>query len=259
MARVPVSEGGWPDAVCGPSPLAFNDAYITPREMSVQAIQEAVVAFGNAAARAVSAGFDYIEVHAAHGYLISSFLSPSSNHRGDLYGGSLENRARFLLEVVREMRGKTPDTVLLAVRISGTDWMEHEAEAPQFTVQDARELALMLAGEGADVLDVSSGGNNVAQRVPGHASYQTDIAGQMREALRAAGKDMVVAGVGRIADAKRAEEVVGEAKADLAFVATEFLRDGNLVCRWAGDLGVGLEWPRQYVRADRGGAKLGNL
>ncbi|KAF2450290.1 FMN-linked oxidoreductase, partial [Karstenula rhodostoma CBS 690.94] len=249
VVRAEKADGGWPDDVCGPSAIPFRENYVVPREMSEQDIQEVVEAFGKAAGRAVAAGFDLIEVHAAHGYLLSSFLSPASNTRCDAYGGGLRNRARFLLSVLREIRRTVPSTTPLSVRISATDWMQHSPETPQFTLDDAIALALLLVDEGVDVLDVSSGGNNVEQVVPAAPSYQTYLAGQIKTALRDAGKEMVVAGVGRIADARTAEAVVGEGKADLAFVATEFLRDANLVHRWAEELGVGVEWPKQYARA----------
>lgn len=260
VIRAEKDDGGWPDEVWGASPVPFKDNYVTPKEMSEEDVQEVVEAFGKAAGRAVDAGFDFIEVHAAHGYLLSSFVSPASNTRQDAYGGDLGNRARFLLEVVRGIRAAIPYSVPLSVRISATDWMAHDAGTPQFTLSDATALALLLADEGVDVLDVSSGGNNAAQRVPTSRAYQTSLAASIKTALRDAGKKVLVAGVGRIADARTAEAVVGEGKADLVLVGTEFLRDAGLVYRWAEELGVGVEWPRQYVRADRGAmAGMGTL
>lgn len=194
---------------------------------------------------------DLIEIHAAHGYLISSFLSPSSNHRTDRYGGSFENRTRLLLEVVQEIRHAIPERIALSVRISAVDWMSYSPSAPQWTLEDSVMLALILAGVGVDVLDISSGGNNAVQRIPGDMFYQVDLAERIKHALEDQGKHMMVAAVGRIADAVTAEKVVKEKGADLACIATEFLRDPNLVYRWSEQLGANMEWPRQYVRADR--------
>jgi 2,4-dienoyl-CoA reductase-like NADH-dependent reductase (Old Yellow Enzyme family) len=136
--------------------------------------------------------------------------------------------------------------------------MAHELLSPQWTLADALALALVLADEGVDVLDVSSGGNNAAQAIPASPFYQVDLAEKIKRVLEESGKGMLVAAVGRIADARTAERAVSEKGADLAFVATGFLRDANLVYRWAEELGVEVEWPRQYMRADRG-AKMGTL
>ncbi|KAJ4354175.1 NADH-dependent flavin oxidoreductase [Didymosphaeria variabile] len=261
VVRAEKADGGWPHEVWGASPIPFKENYITPKEMTVDDIQEVVKAFGAAAKRAVEAGFDFIEIHAAHGYLISSFLSPISNTRTDAYGGSFDNRVRFLVSVVREIRANIPNTTPFSVRISAVDWMAHSPSTPQWTLPDSISLALLLADEGVDVLDVSSGGNNVEQVIPkDDALYQVNLAKEIKTALQKHGKSMFVAAVGRIADAATAQKVVSEKQADLTFVATEFLRDPNLVHRWAEELGASVEWPRQYVRADRQArAKMGTL
>jgi 2,4-dienoyl-CoA reductase-like NADH-dependent reductase (Old Yellow Enzyme family) len=207
---------------------------------------------------------DLIEIHAAHGYLLSSFLSPASNCRTDAYGGSFENRARFLIEVVGEVRQCIPSRIALSVRISAVDWMSHCPGVPQWTLEESVELALLLADMGVDILDVSSGGNNAAQHIPTDASYQIDLARTIKLALQGQGKDMFVAAVGRITDATTAENIVKENGADLAFVATQFLRDPNLVYRWSEELGANMQWPRQYSRADgkasmRTKTKMGTL
>lgn len=197
-------------------------------------------------------GLDFIEVHAAHGYLLSSFLSPSSNRRTDDYGGTdLGNRIRFLCQVVKEIRSSIPDSMPLSVRISATDWMEHSPSTPQWNISDSIQLAHVLADIGVDVLDVSSGGNNAEQVISQNdVYYQINLASKIKESLKGHGKTMVVAAVGRITEPEVAEEVIRDKDADLVFVGTQFLRDPGLVYKWAKELGAKWEWPRQYVRAD---------
>lgn len=194
---------------------------------------------------------DFIEIHAAHGYLLSSFLSPASNHRTDLYGGSSQNRTRFLFEVVKKIRQAIPDSIAFSVRISAVDWMAHSPCTPQWTLEESVELALALADMGVDVLDVSSGGNNIMQQVPKETFYQISLAEKIKSALREHGKKMFVGAVGRITEARVAEKTLREKGADLALVATQFLRDPNLVYRWGEELDVRVPWPRQYCRADK--------
>ena len=203
---------------------------------------------------------DMIEIHAAHGYLLSSFLSPSSNRRTDNYGGSFANRARFLLRVVASVRSVIPSTMPLFVRISATDWMEHTPSAPQWTLLDSINLAHELNDIGVDLLDVSSGSNNLLQRIPTHAEYQIELAATIRASLREAGKTMLVGAVGRIANATLARDTVqidenGDAKADAALVGLQFLKDPSFVLNVAKELGVEIQWPAQYWRA----APLGKL
>ena len=201
---------------------------------------------------------DTIEVHAAHGYLLSSFLSPCSNHRTDSYGGSFENRIRLVVEVVEAIRARIPDSMPLSVRISATDWMEHSPDTPQWTLQDSINLALILNDIGVDIIDVSSASNNALQIIPGDdAYYQVNLAEQIKKAITKVGKSLIVAGVGKIDNAKMAKEVLEEEKADIVFVGTQFLRDPNLVLTWADELNLEQKWPRQYVRA--GKVKVGTL
>lgn len=269
VVRASVANGGWEDEVWGASPVPFDTNYVTPKEMSIEQIELVVNAFGDAAKRAVAAGFgkhstpptfllskvlttviDFIELHAAHGYLLSSFLSPASNHRTDIYGGSFENRARFLFEVVREIRQSIPDSIAFSVRISAVDWMAHSPSTPQWTLEESVKLAIALADMGVDVLDVSSGSNNILQQIPKDTFYQIDLAERIKSALREHGKEMFVAAVGRITEAAIAERTLREKGADLTLVATQFLRDPNLVYRWSEELGAQVQWPRQYCRAD---------
>ncbi|CAI6243635.1 unnamed protein product [Periconia digitata] len=244
-------DGGWEDEILGASAVQFLPSYIMPKEMSGEQIREVVVAFGAAAARAVKAGVDAIEVHGAHGYLISSFLSPIANFRTDAYGGSFENRIRILLEVVQSIRSNIPDTMPLFVRISAVDWMEHEPSTPQWTIQDSVKLSLILSDLGVDVIDVSSGGNNPEQKILVTPYYQINFAAAIRKALKEAGKTMLVAAVGSIDNAALATEVLDEEKADMVLVAREFMRNPGLVYTWAEQLNVQLPWPRQYLRAPR--------
>ncbi|KAJ4289153.1 NADH-dependent flavin oxidoreductase [Kalmusia sp. IMI 367209] len=259
VVRVAQEEGGWQDEVWGASAVPFMDNYVKPKEMTIQNIKEVVRSFGEAATRAVKAGFDFIEIHAAHGYLLSSFLSPAANLRTDAYGGSFENRIRFLLEVVHEIRRHIPDSIAFSVRISAVDWMEHSPETPQWRLEDSIKLALILSDLGVDILDVSSGGNNAAQQIStSDVYYQIDLAEKIKRALQDSGKGMLVAAVGRIDNSTIAEALLDKGTADLALVATQFLRDPNLVYKWADELGAELKWPRQYVRASRR-AKMGTL
>ncbi|TVY14849.1 putative NADPH dehydrogenase C23G7.10c, partial [Lachnellula arida] len=223
------------------------------------------------ARRAVEAGVDVIEIHAAHGYLLCSFLSPISNRRTDAYGGSFENRIRLLVEVVEAVRAVIPSGMPLLVRLSATEWMEQHA-AESWDVESTIKLAKLLPGLGVDLLDVSSGGNNEAQTIELQNGFQVGIAGRIRSALFEAGiKDLLVGAVGLITEAEAAKEIVQNgkpgpgagskdttveiedkhgaiAKADVVLVARQFLREPEWVLRVAHRLGVEVKWPQQYHR-----------
>lgn len=176
----------------------------------------------------------------------------------DSYGGLFENRIAFLKKVVVAIRERIPTSMPFFVRISATDWMEQSPETPQWTLQDSTKLALILSDLGVDLIDVSSAANNPAQKIPmNDAYYQIKLAAQIRKALRENEKGMLVAAVGKIDAAAMARDVLDEEKADVIFVARQFLRDPNLVINWANELGLGQMWPRQYVRA--GNAPIGTL
>jgi 2,4-dienoyl-CoA reductase-like NADH-dependent reductase (Old Yellow Enzyme family) len=178
---VPVEHGGWPDNVWGPSAVRFDASDPQPRELTLEGIQRVVSAFADAAKRAVTAGFDVIEIHNAHGYLLHSFLSPVSNKRTDQYGGSFENRIRLTLEVVDAVRAVIPEDMPLFLRydyfflrkiteqrnrISATDWLEEVApDEPSWRTEDAVRIARILAAHGVDLLDVSTGGADNRQKV----------------------------------------------------------------------------------------------
>ncbi|KAK3941498.1 NADPH dehydrogenase [Diplogelasinospora grovesii] len=261
--------GGWPDDVWGPSAVPFSPTYPMPKEMTIAEIEGLIQSFGEAAKRAVQAGFDAIEIHGAHGYLISNFLSPMSNTRTDQYGGSFENRIRFVVEVVKAIRAAIPESMPLFLRISATEWMEHTGK-DTWDVAQTTELARLLPDLGVDLLDVSSGGNVYEQQIKIHPYYQVDIAGSIREVIKKEGKKLLIGAVGMITTAEMARSIVQEdgtlagdgngtvemdtengarAKADLVIMARQYLREPEFVLRTAHQLGVEVQWPRQYLRA----------
>ena len=168
--------------------------------------------------------------------------------RTDDYGGSFENRIRFLLEIIAAMRAVIPESMPLWLRISATEWMDHTGQ-PSWDMDESIRLAKLLPALGVDVLDVSSGGNHRDQRIEPHNSYQTDLAGRIRAAVRAEGLDLTIAAVGRIWDAKTANSVVEEGKADLVLAARQFLRDPHFVLNVARDLDVKVKKANQYERS----------
>ncbi|MGO4330377.1 NADH:flavin oxidoreductase/NADH oxidase [Cupriavidus sp. 2TAF22] len=208
-----IEEGGWePD---GASPLAFDHGYTVPHELTIQEIEHVVDEFALSAQRAGEAGYRWIEVHAAHGYLLHSFNSVLSNHRTDAYGGSLENRCRITLEVARAIRRVWPADRVLAFRLSYTDWVEGG-----WSVEETIELARWLKDEGVDLVDVSSGGAVPHPTIPVGPGYQVPGAAAIRE-----GATMPVAAVGWIDKAEQAEAILREKKADIVMMAREMLRD----------------------------------
>ena len=228
---------GWP--VVGPSPIPFDEGYQTPHELSQAEIGKIQAAFRAAAVRALAAGFEWIEIHAAHGYLIHSFYSPLSNHRTDKYGGSFENRIRFLVETACAVRLSWPEELPLAVRISGTDWTEGG-----WTVEESVELARILKGQGVDLIDCSSGGNLHHARVPLGAGYQVPISEAVRK-----GANILTATVGLITSPAQADENVRNERADVVLLGREMLRDPNWALHAAQALKQPAPVPPQYLRA----------
>ncbi|WP_061964097.1 NADH:flavin oxidoreductase/NADH oxidase [Demequina aurantiaca] len=231
---MPESEGGW--QAVAPSAVAF-DGYDTPRELSVEEISQIVASFGVAAQRSLDAGFDVLEVHAAHGYLLHEFLSPLSNKRTDEYGGTLENRARIVLDSIREVRRVAGEDVPVFVRFSATDWVEGG-----WTVEETATVAAWAKEAGADLADISSGGLTADAKITAGPGYQVPFAKQVREA------GIPVSAVGLITDAAQAEEIVASGQADAVMSGREFLRDPHFALRAAHELGVEVEWPTPYVR-----------
>ena len=223
----------------GSSPLPFAEGHQTPQELSKAGIREVQDAFRAAAVRALAAGFEWLEIHGAHGYLIHSFYSPLSNHRTDEYGGSFENRIRFLLETVRAVRPVWPERLPLTVRISGTDWVEGG-----WVVEEAVQLSRRLKQEGVDLIDCSGGGNVADARVPVGASYQVPISEAVRK-----GADILTATVGLITEPMQADEIIRNHRADVVLLGRQMLRDPHWALHAAQSLKQPAPVPVQYLRA----------
>lgn len=237
---VPSDEGGWPTVA--PSAVAF-DGYAEPRALELDELPGIVTAFADAAVRAVRAGFGLVEIHAAHGYLLHQFLSPLSNLRGDAYGGSLENRARLLLEVVRAVRAAVGDELPVFVRFSATDWVDDG-----WDVTETATVAGWAQEAGADFFDISTGGLVGGVRIPLAPGYQVPFAERVGDDA-----DVPVSAVGLITTAEQADAVIREGRADAVMLGRELLRDPHFPLRAAGELGVDLDyWPPQYLRARLG-------
>jgi len=231
------SEGGWTPVA--PSAIPFDEKYRTPAELDEKGIRAIVDAFAAAALRALKAGFQIVEIHAAHGYLIHEFLSPLSNRRTDAYGGAFENRTRIAREVVSAVRQVSPAELPLFLRISATDWVEGGWDAEQSV-----KLAEQVAPLGVDLIDCSSGGNIPSAKIPVGPGYQTPFAEKIK---REAG--VMTGAVGMITGARQADAIVQEGKADLVLMAREFLRDPYWPMHAARELGQKIAWPAQYLRA----------
>ena len=230
-------DGAW--ETVAPSAIAFDAGYPTPRALAIAEIVSLVKAFAKGAVRALEAGFEVLEIHAAHGYLLHEFLSPLSNHRRDEYGGSFENRTRLVVRVAEAVRNEWPERLPLFCRISATDWKEGGWDLPQSV-----ELAKLLKRTGVDLIDVSSGGLVSNVKIPIGPGYQLPFAVAIRgEAGIATG------GVGLITEPAQAETVLTNGQADLVFLAREFLRDPYWPRRAAKQLGATIKPPVQYERA----------
>ena len=240
--QVPDDAGGWLPA--GPSALAFDPAEErTPHELTREEIAGIVDAFRVAALRSQAAGYRWLEIHAAHGYLAHEFLSPLSNRRTDEYGGSFENRIRFTLEVTRAVKTAWPESLPLTMRISATDWTEGG-----WTPEDSVALARRLKDEGVDMIDCSSGGNVPHARIPVAPDYQVFLSDRIR---REAG--IATAAVGMITESAQADAIIREGRADLVLLAREMLRDPYWPLHAAQTLGakdaLRAAVPPQYGRA----------
>ncbi|MET0353131.1 MAG: NADH:flavin oxidoreductase/NADH oxidase [Plantibacter flavus] len=232
------SEGGW--QTVAPSAIAY-EGYDVPRALDVRGIDAVVTAFAAAAVRAWDAGFEVIEIHGGHGYLVHQFLSRLANTRDDEYGGSLENRARLLLRIVDAVRAAAPDAALF-VRMSGTDWT-----AGGWTIEETATVARWCADRGADLLDISSGGAVPGERIPVSLGYQVPFAAQVRRDA-----DVPVSAVGLIVDGAQAEAILQAGHADAIMAGREWMRDPHFALRASVELGEQLKyWPIQYARARR--------
>jgi 2,4-dienoyl-CoA reductase-like NADH-dependent reductase (Old Yellow Enzyme family) len=237
-----VEEGGWPDKIVGPSPIPAADGWKAPNELTKEQIKELVNDFAQAARRANEAGFDVVEIHAAHGYLIHEFLSPVTNKRTDEYGGSFENRIRLCLEVVEAVKTQWPAEKPLFIRFSCTDFIENG-----WDLDETVKLCTIVKNMGVDVVDCSAGGTDgrlqkLPPLVPG---YQVPYAKEVKKI----NPDMIVTAVGLITSGKQAEEILQNGYADAITVGRSFLRDSSTVLNWADELGVEIVWPCQYSRA----------
>jgi 2,4-dienoyl-CoA reductase-like NADH-dependent reductase (Old Yellow Enzyme family) len=230
-------DGGWQPVA--PSAIAFSPHYGVPTALDQAGIDAVVEGFRKAAARALQAGFDFIEIHAAHGYLLHEFLSPLSNHRTDGYGGSFTNRARLVVEVADAVRRVWPEHLPLFVRISATDWAEGG-----WNIDESVQLAGLLREHGVDLIDVSSGGLVPNVQIPLAPGYQVGFAGRIR---REAG--IATAAVGLITEPAQANDIVAGGDADLVFLARAMLRDPYWAVHAAQALGETASWPKQYLRA----------
>jgi len=230
-------EGGWQPVA--PSPIAFAPHYAQPAELDEAGIGNVIRGFAAAAKRALAAGFDVVEIHGAHGYLLNEFLSPLANERTDSYGGSFENRARLMLEVVDAVRAAWPSNLPLFVRISATDWVEGG-----WTIDDSVGLAKRFREHGVDLVDVSSGGLAAGAKIPLGPAYQTPFAARIR-----AEANIPTAAVGLITEPDQANAIVAEGQADMVFMARAMLRDPYWPVHAAGALGESASWPVQYLRA----------
>jgi 2,4-dienoyl-CoA reductase-like NADH-dependent reductase (Old Yellow Enzyme family) len=234
---VDADEGGWQPV--GPTREPFAPGYPLPHPLDAQDIPAIVRSFADAASRALAAGFQVAEVHAAHGYLIHEFLSPLTNHRADQYGGSFENRVRLCLDVVDAVRRAWPEQLPVFVRISSTDWMEGGWDIDQSVA-----LAAWLKEHGVDLIDCSSGGAAPLARIPVAPGYQVPFAERIRREARIA-----TGAVGMITTAQQADDIVSSGQADCVLLARQMLRDPYFPLHAAQALGVGIAWPAQYLRA----------
>lgn len=236
---IPIAEGGW--ETLAPSAIPFREGDPVPKELTKDEIKELVQKFKEAAERAFKSGFKVLELHGAHGYLIHEFLSPISNTRKDNYGGSFENRTRFLKEIIKAVRKVWPTELPLFVRLSATEYAEGG-----WTEKDSIALAKIMKELDVDLLDCSTGGNVHGLRIDIKPMYQTQFAESIKKE-----SGIKTGAVGLITTAKEAESIILEGKADLVFMAREFLRDPYFPLRAAQELSVDIDWPDQYVRAKK--------
>lgn len=236
------AEGGWTPVA--PSPIAFGDGYAVPTALDEAGIRHVIDSFAAAAIRALAAGFQIVEVHAAHGYLLHQFLSPLSNQRTDAYGGSFENRSRLVREVVSAVRAVWPDELPLLVRLSATDWVDGG-----WNCDESVELCRILKTLGVDLVDVSTAGLVPWAQIPVGAGFQTEFAARIRREA-----DIPTAAVGLITAPQQADHIVRSGQADMVLLGREMLRDPYWPLHAAQALGQTASWPRQYLRAAPAGS-----
>lgn len=233
-------EAPQPWQTMAPSALAFSEQYRVPKDLSITEIETIIQQFVNATERSFRAGFKVIEIHMAHGYLLHQFLSPISNQRDDIYGGSLENRMRFPLCLAEQVRRRWPEALPVFVRISATDWLDENG----WTLQDSIEFSKKLKEIGIDLIDCSSGGNTVDANIPVGPGYQVQFAQAIKKET-----NILTGAVGMITEAQQANEIITSGKADAVLLARELLRDPYWPLHAAKTLGLEIEWPLPYQRA----------
>jgi 2,4-dienoyl-CoA reductase-like NADH-dependent reductase (Old Yellow Enzyme family) len=236
---IDIENGGWETSA--PSAIAYKEGEPIPKELSKAQIKELIKKFKQAATRALKAGFKVLELHAAHGYLIHEFLSPLSNQRTDEYGGSFENRIRFLKEIIIAVRRVWPTELPLFVRLSATEYAEGG-----WTENDSISLSKLMKEMDVDLVDCSTGGNVHGVKIELKPLYQTEFAEKIKK-----NAGIKTGAVGLITTAKEAESIIIEKRADLVFIGREFLRDPYFPLRAAHALGVDVDWPDQYVRGKK--------
>ena len=235
--RLDETHGGW-DTVA-PSAVSYHENEKVPTALDQAGIQKVISDFKSTTQRSVKAGFQVLEIHAAHGYLLHEFLSPLSNFRTDAYGGSFENRIRLLLEVLEAVQSEWPADLPLFVRISATDWAEGG-----WNIEESVQLSKILKEKGVDLIDVSSGGMVSYQQIPLEPNYQVPFAERIKKET-----GILTGAVGLITEANQAESIIATGKADLVLFARESLRNPNLALAFAKELNADIQWPKQYERA----------
>jgi len=230
-------QGGW--EVVAPSPLPFDEKAPVPQKLTVQDIKDIVQAFAKAAERSVAAGYEVIELHAAHGYLMHEFLSPLTNKRTDEYGGSLENRIRIVVDTAAAMRKAIGEDLPLLVRISASDWSDGGWDVEQSII-----LCKRLKEVGVDLMDVSSGGLIPSAHIVTGPGYQVPFSEAIRQSA-----NMATGTVGQITSAEQAEQIISNHQADVVFLGRELMRDPYWPLHAASKLKAEIDWPKQYLRA----------
>lgn len=235
--QLELEQGGW--ETVAPSAIAFRPEERVPHALSTEEVHKMIQSFREAALRAVIGGYEVLELHAAHGYLINQFLSPASNKREDQYGGSFENRIRFLLEIITAVQTVWPAQLPLFVRISATEWTPDG-----WNMEDSVALCKILREKGVDLIDVSSGGNSREQKITVAPGYQVPFAQRIRKET-----GIATGAVGLITGAQQAEEIITSGAADIVLMARELLRNPYFPLEAAKELGHDISWPNQYARA----------
>lgn len=237
--KLDVAQGGW--QTVAPSAIGYHDNEAAPIALDKAGIEKVIADFKATTRRAVTAGYQVLEIHGAHGYLLHQFMSPLSNFRTDEYGGSFENRIRLTLEIVDAVQSEWPADLPLFVRISATDWAEGG-----WSIEESVQLSAILKSNGIDVIDVSSGGLVSHQKIIIGPNYQVPFAERIKKET-----GVLTGAVGLITEARQAEAILSSGQADLILFARESLRDPNLALHFASELNSDIQWPKQYERAKR--------